>query len=211
MGTEGRLQLPPGSSPLTRGKRLTGARVRALGGLIPAHAGKTTTTTHTSPASPAHPRSRGENPLLGVILGQAPGSSPLTRGKLAGTATSMSRCGLIPAHAGKTEIPGFSLPSQWAHPRSRGENSVSPPTRRSQRGSSPLTRGKPLRVRATGNGQGLIPAHAGKTEDWRDWDPTDPAHPRSRGENFTTRRETSGRVGSSPLTRGKRGPGRGRW
>ena len=50
-----------GSSPLTRGKRIAKIAKRALGRLIPAHAGKTTSSgTHSRP-SPAHPRSRGEN------------------------------------------------------------------------------------------------------------------------------------------------------
>ena len=50
----------------------------------------------------------------------------------------------------------------------------------------------------------LIPAHAGKTR------LTDPsrgagsAHPRSRGENLPKPANVLGRIGSSPLTRGKR-------
>ncbi|EDN80066.1 hypothetical protein ACTODO_00502 [Schaalia dentiphila ATCC 17982] len=53
-----------GSSPLTRGKPSKPPGGGVAHGLIPAHAGKTTTTTSTSPALPTHPRSRGEN-LLG--------------------------------------------------------------------------------------------------------------------------------------------------
>ena len=49
----------------------------------------------------------------------------------------------------------------------------------------------------------LIPAHAGKTlrscHRARRW----PAHPRSRGENKRPASDSSSRVGSSPLTRGK--------
>ena len=52
---------------------------------------------------------------------------------------------------------------------------------------------------------GLIPAHAGKTS----WDQphvsTPPAHPRSRGENLIPTVMQLSSVGSSPLTRGKRG------
>ena len=72
---------PRGSSPLTRGKH----RQRILGlphiGLIPAHAGKTSAPMSSSPVTPAHPRSRGENGEV-YYLGEAvDGSSPLTRGK----------------------------------------------------------------------------------------------------------------------------------
>ena len=70
-----------GSSPLTRGKLddvqgpVNDAR------LIPAHAGKTFNLDALLRANPAHPRSRGENPVRQDTRHLAPGSSPLTRGK----------------------------------------------------------------------------------------------------------------------------------
>ena len=72
-------------------------------------------------------------------------------------------------------------------------------------GSSPLTRGKRQRHRGRNQGDGLIPAHAGKTRArargfGRRW-----AHPRSRGENPKRSASKAGRCGSSPLTRGKHG------
>ena len=71
-------------------------------------------------------------------------------------------------------------------------------------GSSPLTRGKPSRaIRARARG-GLIPAHAGKTATSCARCPPTTAHPRSRGENRPGQRGVLHRVGSSPLTRGKR-------
>ena len=91
------------------------------------------------------------------------GSSPLTRGKpLAYTEADEDR-GLIPAHAGKTEIPGFSLLSHGAHPRSRGENLASMRPAFTAAGSSPLTRGKLGLHAEPFLTTGLIPAHAGKT------------------------------------------------
>ena len=73
-----------GSSPLTRGKRL-GVLVSLIrDGLIPAHAGKTTTAPSPRYPTWAHPRSRGENPGSGVWDEGGAGSSPLTRGKLFG-------------------------------------------------------------------------------------------------------------------------------
>ena len=71
-------------------------------------------------------------------------------------------------------------------------------------GSSPLTRGKPLRERLARLRVGLIPAHAGKTSRRRCRPWRAGAHPRSRGENGSHRRGTVKPKGSSPLTRGKR-------
>ena len=172
-----------GSSPLTRGKpdlRVGGlCRLR----LIPAHAGKT-----RSPGTPiivpgAHPRSRGENIIPGSYLMRPPGSSPLTRGKRADHTMPTRLAGLIPAHAGKTVLCRLVWPCWWAHPRSRGENRITPLASRKYHGSSPLTRGKlhvfPEHLR-TGR---LIPAHAGKTRSAGPRRGSSRAHPRSRGEN----------------------------
>ena len=97
-----------------------------------------------------------------------------------------------------------------AHPRSRGENSVSGPPACAARGSSPLTRGKHFCSANDVFHLGLIPAHAGKTGHADCRRRQDRAHPRSRGENKARERPGSQRFGSSPLTRGKhRVPGRG--
>ena len=70
-----------GSSPLTRGKPGRAQSLAIHPGLIPAHAGKTS-SAHLWPASkPAHPRSRGENQDENIINLSRQGSSPLTRGK----------------------------------------------------------------------------------------------------------------------------------
>ena len=91
-------------------------------------------------------------------------------------------------------------------------------------GSSPLTRGKPWPARYGHRGSGLIPAHAGKTEEPQARGPRQGlipahagktvarlrlglsrrAHPRSRGENRIIAHHPIPLRGSSPLTRGKR-------
>mgnify|MGYP000962917541 CR=1 FL=1 len=172
-----------GSSPLTRGKRCARGGRRPRDGLIPAHAGKTSTGQDIVLASRAHPRSRGENRARPTALLRRGGSSPLTRGKHVWHADSLTGGGLIPAHAGKTAIAIARCVRPWAHPRSRGENAGGPPTTRRQPGSSPLTRGKPDQ---SGNQiviRRLIPAHAGKTAGSRRCGSPRRAHPRSRGEN----------------------------
>ena len=137
---------------------------------------------------PAHPRSRGEN-------GE-------------GRADDILRARLIPAHAGKT-WPGWrGRRGSAAHPRSRGENLPCEPAAPELVGSSPLTRGKRGSGRWPRRNQGLIPAHAGKTDREQRPGDRDRAHPRSRGENGQDGHDEGAPAGSSPLTRGKRPRGR---
>ena len=97
-----------------------------------------------------------------------------------------------------------SCPSARAHPRSRGENSVSGPPACAARGSSPLTRGKLSSTQLNAQCPRLIPAHAGKTSKAVIGWPVFRAHPRSRGENSNGQAVDYAVAGSSPLTRGKR-------
>ena len=133
----------------------------------------------------AHPRSRGENALLTRTTGWATGSSPLTRGKHRRSGWRRRRRRLIPAHAGKTQSALSAQICQKAHPRSRGENSG--------RGHREI------------RSAWLIPAHAGKTLTCAYRARARRAHPRSRGENFACGAAITKTMGSSPLTRGKRG------
>ena len=198
------LLIAAGSSPLTRGKPGWVPNRHFVPGLIPAHAGKTSTPTSKPLARRAHPRSRGEN-VGDFHPGRSVwGSSPLTRGKHGAPISVVGDIGLIPAHAGKTALAASPSGSWRAHPRSRGENTASFFGCADTLGSSPLTRGKrrsrPPRV---GPG-GLIPAHAGKTGTVEVASWLDGAHPRSRGENDLFLVSKDDTPGSSPLTRGKR-------
>ena len=138
-----------GSSPLTRGKRRVAPGVAQDRGLIPAHAGKTKAAQQMVVNFQAHPRSRGENENCSVLAVLTPGSSPLTRGKHEPRSPPGCCPGLIPAHAGKTDLALVSIDAREAHPRSRGENAVK------------ALVNQPGSVDATD--AGLIPAHAGKT------------------------------------------------
>ena len=177
---------PTGSSPLTRGKRerrrdpIAGAR------LIPAHAGKTVSCLRGCRPQRAHPRSRGENDPGGLRPRGIGGSSPLTRGKHEKSYPVPLVPWLIPAHAGKTGLAAAVDRLRAAHPRSRGENQSTRRPALLQRGSSPLTRGKPRLLQAGGLLRRLIPAHAGKTDSRRRTGRWCRAHPRSRGENTRT-------------------------
>ena len=176
-------------------------------GLIPAHAGKTTSLRTAFRLISAHPRSRGENVPASWDDPLACGSSPLTRGKLVSPSLSCRGLGLIPAHAGKTVTRWSRTMTTSAHPRSRGENASVPSSRRGMTGSSPLTRGKhDLTARKILRDR-LIPAHAGKTGRQTAHQRNESAHPRSRGENHSRKERCNMGEGSSPLTRGKQGLG----
>ena len=196
-----------GSSPLTRGKqRRCHARTR-LRGLIPAHAGKTCRRRGRRGPSGAHPRSRGENSGVNGLAPTFLGSSPLTRGKPRIRVFRVTVIGLIPAHAGKTTPDPSTREPGRAHPRSRGENEGCACGHVRCSGSSPLTRGKHDARLAGEILEGLIPAHAGKTESQAAAWPFRRAHPRSRGENLRQHKLGLPGKGSSPLTRGKHGCG----
>ena len=157
-----RHRLAGGSSPLTRGKCGLHGAGPSRAGLIPAHAGKMPRPAPRGAWAWAHPRSRGENAVLGATGTGADGSSPLTRGKFRRSDRYPRWRGLIPAHAGKIRLISICPVGVGAHPRSRGENQRDIVGRRRQSGSSPLTRGKCGDRRANTRRQGLIPAHAGK-------------------------------------------------
>ena len=176
--------------------------------LIPAHAGKTVVTLPMGRASPAHPRSRGENQSAPRSNRSDRGSSPLTRGKRRRPERQRRQAGLIPAHAGKTGESGCKTVIARAHPRSRGENKALDTDAHPTQGSSPLTRGKLTGPDNLCSFVRLIPAHAGKTRSRICSESAPAAHPRSRGENMPTQKAMDMGLGSSPLTRGKRAQSR---
>ena len=192
-----------GSSPLTRGKRGLGGSAPPALGIIPAHAGKTLVRASPRQSPEDHPRSRGENFIAKTRPFVHPGSSPLTRGKLTARLKGCAHAGIIPAHAGKTSSGPHPRTAPGDHPRSRGENCCEARPAEAELGSSPLTRGKRCGHCRQGRDRGIIPAHAGKTTRRCSRLSMPRDHPRSRGENFESFRQSVETVGSSPLTRGK--------
>ncbi|SDQ52413.1 hypothetical protein SAMN05428996_2039 [Quadrisphaera sp. DSM 44207] len=177
-----------GSSPRTRGARGALHRGGGVVGLIPAYAGSTAPTATPASTATAHPRVRGEHPLLPGPGLADPGSSPRTRG----AQRRLRRCdrgmGLIPAYAGSTSRrSSYSARDRGSSPRTRG------------------ARGGQVRVDEDG---GLIPAYAGSTScsarAARAW----AAHPRVRGEHKGSEYATIPVQGSSPRTRGALDPRR---
>ena len=171
-------------------------------GLIPAHAGSTTTRCSWVACWRAHPRSRGEHQGLGAQEGNPPGSSPLTRGAHPSAQDVLKFHGLIPAHAGSTSQPARTQQNTGAHPRSRGEHAVSGRSCLLLEGSSPLTRGARLAHRVGHAPLGLIPAHAGSTGCRGPHQSRRTAHPRSRGEHAKSQKPTKIQIGLIPAHAG---------
>ena len=193
-----------GLSPLTEGKLLGCDRDCGQLRLTPAHAGKTARGRGRRRTQRAHPRTCGENMAMPRNVRSRTGSSPLTRGKHRDLRRIEREAGLIPTHAGKTAASRRRPRTSGAHPRSRRENPSMPGGTYVDEGSSPLTRGKPRGEGAPCVPEGLIPTHAGKTKARAGTWSVSRAHPRSRGENVDQFAATPVKMGSSPLTRGKR-------
>ena len=170
--------------------------------LIPARAGRTTTTPTRRFRPRAHPRSRGADTQAAVDLSAAGGSSPLARGGLPACGHGDRDRGLIPARAGRTPHAQSNTPTTRAHPRSRGADSKATAESSAVAGSSPLARGGRIGPSVVPVAGGLIPARAGRT--WIAFPPDAGvgAHPRSRGADIRRLPFALGKKGSSPLARG---------
>ena len=170
--------------------------------LIPARAGSTCCRGGRGGAGPAHPRSRGEHVHGPRVVITGFGSSPLARGapRRAGEGPGAAR--LIPARAGSTRRTRSGARTPPAHPRSRGEHTLTNLSRSFSTGSSPLARGALTAESASTTPAGLIPARAGSTPRVWTWGRAPRAHPRSRGEHSDQSTAVMSPRGSSPLARG---------
>ncbi len=153
---------------------------------------------------PAHPRSRGEHRYDKALLGQDCGSSPLTRRTQPQPHQQRLRRRLVPTNVGNTDSPGRTVPAGSAHPRSRGEHRGARIRIPFSPGSSPLARGAQRVPAGLLRGLRLIPACAENTSAHDPKSTAPPAHPRSRGEQWSRQSLTNARPGSSPLVRGTR-------
>ena len=191
-----------GSSPHTRGARRR-RRQSSLGRrIIPAYAGSTMLLPIVTKVTGDHPRIRGEHGSTARIRGFRVGSSPHTRGALAGFDVPVDLTGIIPAYAGST--PGDAgTPGRAAdHPRIRGEHDVYDMVTARGRGSSPHTRGALSPSFSRGMDMRIIPAYAGSTSSYPTCELPRTDHPRIRGEHTSRVCASERGPGSSPHTRG---------
>ena len=132
-------------------------------GITPAHAGKSPLCYTYFSRSWDHPRACGEKAprkLIGVV---SLGSPPRMRGKESATQTLYGITRITPAHAGKSPLCYTYFSRSWDHPRACGEKNGSQNPRRGPKGSPPRMRGKGSRVGRSRRGDGITPAHAGKS------------------------------------------------
>ena len=174
-----------------------------MGRITPAHAGKSTSTA--APEIPArdHPRTRGEKNLLAFLDKEILGSPPHTRGKDNNTVTKADSVRITPAHAGKSFRPLFGWGRAQDHPRTRGEKGSIQYWAETVVGSPPHTRGKEVALDNQLPGEGITPAHAGKSRTGKPSSRLTRDHPRTRGEKGFHACEFPLDVGSPPHTRGK--------
>ena len=132
-----------GSSPHTRGARLPRRARRRCARIIPAYAG----STESGP----------------LFISASDGSSPHTRGAPPTSYPSSRNRRIIPAYAGSTCLSKAFFDAYWDHPRIRGEHATRRIAGSEWDGSSPHTRGAPIRDLLLPGDRRIIPAYAGST------------------------------------------------
>ncbi len=137
--------LPMGSSPHTRGALGTTAIRANASRIIPAYAGSTQFVHSFRYVVEDHPRIRGEHVLDSLSNAIPIGSSPHTRGAQAFQLDGRLTWGIIPAYAGSTQFYALDLGRMGDHPRIRGEHNSPEHQENRYLGSSPHTRGAPVR------------------------------------------------------------------
>ena len=152
-----------GSSPHTRGAPEQPSTKSPWCRIIPAYAGSTSGSKSPLYLGRDHPRIRGEHRMLSPGGVFSAGSSPHTRGALAGFDAHLGPERIIPAYAGSTSSKPCRASSPSDHPRIRGEHQDGFTYMPEAGGSSPHTRG-------------ALP-------DNQRHDPKGEDHPRIRGEH----------------------------
>ena len=110
--------------------------------------------------------------------------------------------GIIPAHAGLTNLVGSTVSTSGDHPRACGAHSGVVRRSDSQKGSSPRMRGSPSSWRNISPSPGIIPAHAGLTSSGCTAYRASRDHPRACGAHDTDTITNRPLQGSSPRMRG---------
>ena len=152
-----------GSSPRMRGSPSPAAAAPMIGGIIPAHAGLTTSRSYARRLNRDHPRACGAHKWYRLFIAKDMGSSPRMRGSPESPLLSCRHPGIIPAHAGLTKSDECVPCESRDHPRACGAHISSSPIRVTKLGSSPRMRGSHARCARPRVLVGIIPAHAGLT------------------------------------------------
>ena len=171
-------------------------------GIIPAHAGLTRISSTSSRLSRDHPRACGAHASYVDPLTRARGSSPRMRGSQGIGGDDGRAEGIIPAHAGLTEVSCSNWRRGRDHPRACGAHARSSMRSSHRRGSSPRMRGSPLLQIGSQGRKGIIPAHAGLTSLRTSLAKRPGDHPRACGAHTARSMARRAIWGSSPRMRG---------
>ena len=166
-----------------RGKPIARSEQSLHTRITPAHAGKTRFPSVRMCFAGDHPRACGENPVLHDFRAVSTGSPPRMRGKPFVCFHFRAFLGITPAHAGKTLSDVDRDGNKKDHPRACGENQTMTKFLKRKAGSPPRMRGKRAPTAVTVAGQGITPAHAGKTAFGYIPQAAARDHPRACGEN----------------------------
>ena len=192
-----------GSSPRVRGEAHPSSRPRGPGRIIPAGAGRRTTSPLSPRPPPDHPRGCGEKFVMLSRSGRVAGSSPRVRGEVNSSPNGSRRAGIIPAGAGRRWAVGGHEGHAEDHPRRCGEKRAASRAARSAGGSSPRVRGEAGRLIYPLAARWIIPAGAGRRLVSRCPRPRGRDHPRGCGEKHRRLGGHGHHPGSSPRVRGE--------
>ena len=109
-----------GSSPRMRGSRRAARDNLEAIGIIPAHAGLTSSVVNLEAVAMDHPRACGAHTSRKCQCGSSLGSSPRMRGSPLAAIPPCITLGIIPAHAGLTPCAAPAYMLARDHPRARG-------------------------------------------------------------------------------------------
>ena len=182
---------------------MRGLAMPALG-IIPAHAGLTAYSISFAHCARDHSRVCGAHSGSGLYLTHFGGSSPRMRGSRIVAPYFPHSEGIIPAHAGLTNLVGSTVSTSGDHPRACGAHSGVVRRSDSQKGSSPRMRGSPSSWRNISPSPGIIPAHAGLTSSGCTAYRASRDHPRACGAHDTDTITNRPLQGSSPRMRSSR-------
>ena len=110
-----------GSPPPMRGKGILLALASPIGGITPAHAGKSHSLLYPLAHPRDHPRPCGEKQVCYDVSVSHVGSPPPMRGKERLSRPIVISTGITPAHAGKRPRGGRASSARQDHPRPCGE------------------------------------------------------------------------------------------
>ena len=162
-GDRAGMQAQTGSPPRMRGKEIYKTPILLVGGITPAHAGKSCRPARRWSCPRDHPRTCGEKSFRPWHHFFPLGSPPHMRRKVFRLTLAHCSKGITPAHAGKSRqvnVPGAPYRD---HPRTCGEKPPVQGIHLCDLGSPPHMRGKVAAHKRFSQAVGITPAHAGKS------------------------------------------------